>query len=91
MQTLTNLISTPITAIIIALILVGSITLHAYWKYKNESIKPLMPNTCALIHKEIYLLNQEIDETSDTERLEVLTKRLLNLEEHLTSLHDYYR
>lgn len=89
MNTLTQLISIQAFAPLFALILVGSITLHAYWKHKKENKPCLLPNTCRLLEKEIYLLNQRIDETSDTDQLEEMTHRLLKLEEHLVSLHDY--
>ena len=89
MNSLTQLISIQAIAPLIAVILVGAIVLHAYWKYKKQNKPCLLPNTCQLIHKEIYLINQELEETNDTERIQILTKRLLNLEEHLVSLHDY--
>lgn len=89
MNTINQLLSIQALGPIIGLILVGSFTLHAYWKYKKQNKPCLLPNTCQLLQKEIYLLNQEIDETSDTDKLEELTRKLLKLEEHLMSLQDY--
>src|SRR5690606_724160 len=89
MNTVSQLLSIQALGPIIGLILVSSITIHAYWKYKKQNKPCLLPNTCKLLQKEIYLLNQEIDKTNDTDKLEELTHKLLNLEEHLTSLQDY--
>ena len=89
MNTINQLLSIQALGPIIGLILVSSITLHAYRKHKKQNKPCLLPNTCKLLQKEIYLLNQEIDKTNDTDKLEELTHKLLNLEEHLTSLQDY--